>query len=591
MENVVEIRGLCFKYEDTEASVLNDVNLKVREGEFLGIMGPTGAGKTTLCLCITGLIPHTVSGQLAGEVIVAGMKTSEHTLYDFVPQCVGMVFQDPESQLFGLDVEEDVAFALEYEGLPRTEIRKRLQWALNVVRLDGFEERFPYFLSGGQKQRVAIASVLASRPRVLVLDEPTSELDPIGKGEVFRAIDDIRRTFQCTIIVVEHDTEDLVRFADRLVVMNKGRIALEGRPNEIFRRGSQAQTLGVKPPQVTELGYLIHDQHMSEWAEYGIPLTIEEARDRLLRALEKRDASLGKYAVHEHPLDARKDEPLVEAKDLWHIYGLGTEREIAALKGIDLAIHPQDFVAFIGQNGSGKTTLAKHFNGLLKPSKGSVLVNGRNTKTASVSELSGMVGYCFQNPDHQIFNTTVYDEIAYGPRNLRLSKEQLHDRVLEALRAVGLEGYEKLNPLFLGKGERQKIAVASILAMHPRLLIVDEPTTGMDWRTLTTMMNLIKHLNESGMAVVFITHNMEIVAEYAKRIVVLFDGKVILDGSTGWVFSQPDLLMKALIAPPQITQLAQTLKSYFRPDTLSVRDACEHLRLLSRGGTNNAVAL
>jgi len=591
LENAVEIRGLSFKYEDTEASVLNDVNLKVREGEFLGIMGPTGAGKTTLCLCVTGLIPHTVSGQLAGEVIVVGKKTSEHTLYDFVPQGVGMVFQDPESQLFGLDVEEDVVFALEYENLPRTEIRKRLQWALNVVRLDGFEERFPYFLSGGQKQRVAIASVLASRPKILVLDEPTSELDPIGKGEVFRAIDEVRRTFQCTIIVVEHDTENLVRFADRLVVMNKGRIVLEGTPGEIFRHGSEVQKLGVKAPQVTDLGYLIHEHRMNEWAEYGTPLTIEEARDRLLRVLEKRNTPFGTHAAQHRTLEARKDEPIVETKDLWHIYGMGTDREIAALKGIDLVIYPNDFVAFIGQNGSGKTTLAKHFNGLLKPSKGSVLVSGRDTKTASVSELSGAVGYCFQNPDHQIFNTTVYDEIAYGPRNLKLSKDQLHDRILEALRAVGLEGYEKLNPLFLGKGERQKVAVASILAMHPKLLIVDEPTTGMDWRTLTTMMNLIKNLNESGMAVVFITHNMEIVAEYAKRVIVLFDGRVVLDGPTSQVFSQTDLLMKALITPPQITQLAQMLKSYFSPSTITVRDACEHLRLLSRGGTNHAAVI
>lgn len=577
MRNIVEVRGLSFKYEDTESPVLNDINLTVKEGEFLGIMGPTGAGKTTLCLCISGLIPHTLSGEFKGDVTIAGMKTTEHTLHEFAPKMIGMVFQDPESQLFGLDVEEDVTFALEYLGLSREEMKNRLRWALNIVRLDGFEERFPYYLSGGQKQRVAIASVLASRPKILILDEPTSELDPVGRGEVFRAIDEIRRIYKCTTIVVEHNAEELVKFADKLIIMNDGRIVLEGTPDDVFQRGAELHTLGIKPPQVTELGCLLRDHEVDEWIEYDIPLTIEEAYDRLVRIFRKRNIMSKQYGIEKPSSNAQEEEPIIQVKDLWHIYGRGTDREMAALKGIDLTVYPNEFIAFIGQNGSGKTTLAKHFNGLLKPSKGHVIVNGKDTRRCSISELAETIGYCFQNPDHQIFNRTVYDEVAYGPKNLGLSKEEVQERVIEAIKAVGLEGYEKLNPLFLGKGERQKVAVASVLAMHPRLLIVDEPTTGMDWKTSITMMNLIKQLNQNGMAVVFITHNMEIVAEYARRVVVLFEGKAILDGPTNWVFSQPDVLMKTLIKPPQITQLAQMLKGYFKPDTISVREAYEHL--------------
>lgn len=581
MRNIVEVRGLSFKYEDTEGPVLNDINLTVKEEEFLGIMGPTGAGKTTLCLCISGLIPHTLSGEFKGDVIIADMKTTEYTLYDFVPKMIGMVFQDPESQLFGLDVEEDVTFALEYSGLSREEMKNRLRWALNIVRLDGFEERFPYYLSGGQKQRVAIASALALRPKILILDEPTSELDPVGKSEVFRAIGEMRKIYKCTTIVVEHNAEELVKFADKLIIINDGRIALEGTPEEVFHRATELRTLGIKPPQVTELGYLPKDHRADEWIEYDTPLTIEEAHSRLVNIFRKRNIMPKQYRIEKPSSNAQKEEPIIQVKDLWHVYGRGTEREVAALKGLNFNIYPNEFIAFIGQNGSGKTTLAKHFNGLLKPSKGHVIVDGKDTRRCGISELAKMVGYCFQNPDHQIFNITVYDEIAYGPKNLGLSKEKVQERVIEAIKAVGLEGYEKLNPLFLGKGERQKVAVASTLVMHPRLLIVDEPTTGMDWKTSITMMNLIKQLNQNGMAVVFITHNMEIVAEYARRVVVLFEGKVILDGPTNWVFSQPDVLMKTLIRPPQITQLAQMLEGYLKPDTIGVREAYEHLRLLS----------
>jgi len=577
MTNAVEIRNLSFKYEGALEPALKGINLTIREGELLGILGPTGAGKTTLCLCIAGLIPHTLNGEYIGDVTIFGLKMTENPLQVFVPKMISMVFQDPESQLFGLDVEEDITFALNYLGLPHKEIKDRLQWALNIVGLSGFEEKFPYYLSGGQKQRVAIAAALATKPKILILDEPTSELDPIGKSEVFSAINELRRTYKCTTIVVEHNVEELVKFSDRLIVMNKGQVVLEGTPDKIFQHVQELNRLGIKPPQVTELGYLLKNRGIHELSEYDIPLTIDEAYKRLLSIFRKQGISPTKHNVKEPCLDIRSEEPIIQTKDLWYIYGQGTERETVALKGVNLDIYPGEFIAFIGQNGSGKTTLAKHFIGLLKPSKGSVIVNGKDTRKCRVSELATTVGYCFQNPDHQIFNRTVYDEVAYGPKNLGISKEEIRERVTEALRAVGLEGYDKLNPFFLGKGERQKVAVASVLAMRPKVLIVDEPTTGMDWKTSITMMNLIKELNQKGMTVIFITHNMEIVAEYAKRVVVLFDGKIELDGPTRWVFSKPHILLKTLIKPPQITQLSQMLNGYLKPDTISVEEAYEQL--------------
>lgn len=453
-------------------------------------------------MCIAGLIPHTISGEFKGDVTILGLKTAEHPLYDFIPKLISIVFQDPESQLFGLDVEEDITFALNYLGLPREEIKNRLQWALNIVRLSGFEERFPYYLSGGQKQRIAIAAALATKPKILILDEPTSKLDPIGKSEVFSVINELRKTYKCTAIVVEHNVEELVKFSDRIMVMNNGRIVLEGTSKNVFRHVEELGRIGVKVPQVTELGYLFETHRVVEMSEYNIPLTIEEACGRLLNIFKKRGISPHQCEIKEQSLDIRNEKPIIETKGLWHIYGQGTEREMVALKDININIYQGEFIAFIGQNGSGKTTLAKHFIGLLKPTRGYVIVNGKDTRKCRVSELAAMVGYCFQNPDHQIFNRTVYDEVAYGPKNLNISNEEIQERVAEAVKAVGLEGYEKLNPFFLGKGERQKVAVASVLAMRPKVLIVDEPTTGMDWKTSITMMNLIKELNQKGMTVI-----------------------------------------------------------------------------------------
>jgi energy-coupling factor transport system ATP-binding protein len=365
--------------------------------------------------------------------------------------------------------------------------------------------------------------------------------------------------------------------------MNNGEIILEGEPKEVFQHAEELDRLGIKLPQVTELSYLFKTHQIKEMSEYNTPLTIEEAYIRLVNIFKKRGISPIRYEVKESSSDIRNDEPLIQVKDLWHIYGKGTDRETVALKGINLNIYSGEFVAFVGQNGSGKTTLAKHFIGLLKPTKGCVIVNGKDTRKSRVSELAATVGYCFQNPDHQIFNRTVYDEIAYGPRNLNIPKEEIQERVVEAIKTVGLEGYEKLNPFFLGKGERQKVAVASVLAMRPKVLIVDEPTTGMDWKTSIAMMDLIKKLNQEGMTVIFITHNMEIVAEYARRVVVLFDGQVLLDGPTSLVFSQQNVLIKAFIKPPPITQLSHMLNGYLKTDTVSVKEAYDQIvSLLSR---------
>jgi len=577
MEYVVKIKDLKYKYRRSPDWVLKGISLSVRKGEILGIVGPSGAGKTTLCMCLNGIIPHVLRGTMEGEVTVLGMNTLEHTSQELTSK-IGIVFQDPETQLFGLTVEEDVSFLPINLGLPPDEVKRRVKWSLSIVGLEGYEDRFPYFLSGGEKQRVAIASVLSGQPEVIILDEPTSELDPIGKDQVFQVINQMARLGR-TMIIVEHDTERLAQIADRIIVINDGQIVLEGTPEEVFTEVTLLEKLGVKVPETVKLGYLF-DKEKVGWAKkYGYPLSLEEAYERLIKIFAEKKVSKKQYTLEasKQSLERKQEEPIIKVRNLWHVYGEGTPTQTVALKNISLDIYEGEFIAIIGQNGSGKTTLVKHFNKLLTPSNGQVIVYGMDTREVSTAELAKRVGYCFQNPDHQIFSKTVWEEVTFGPKNLGLPEEEVKKRALEALKTVGLEGYEDEDPFSLGKGERQKIAVASVLAMKPDVLIVDEPTTGMDRKASIGMMELIKSLNDAGKTIIIITHDMDIVAQYARRVIVLHQGEILIDGPTNRVFSQPKVLEKTNIKPPQITRLAYKLKEYIRPDILTIEEAHKEL--------------
>jgi len=575
VSDVIEVRNVWYTYPGEHKPVLHEVNFSVKRGEVLGIMGPIGAGKTTLCLCLSGLIPHSIGGNLQGEVIVTGLKTVEHEASE-LNRKIGIVFQDPEIQIFGMEVEEDVGFKPKNMGMPDSEVSDRVRWALHYVRLDGFQRRFPYTLSGGQKQRLAIASILSARPEILVLDEPTSELDPIGKVEVFDVIRQLTKSESMTVVIVEHEAEELARIADRILVMKDGQVVRDASPRECFKDIEELEDLGVRAPEVLELGHLLMKDQSRKWTEYDYPLIVEEAQYRLeplLKNLPKKSQNF-EETVREY----NKGEAVIEVQNLTHIYGAGTSEEVVALQGINLQVHKGEMVALIGQNGCGKTTLAKHLNGLLRPTEGTVRVLGLDTRRVRPEKLAEKVGYCFQNPDHQIFKSTVFEEVAFGPRNLLLSKEEIQARVQESLSTVGLIGYEKSNPFFLSKGDRQRVAVASVLAMHPEVFVIDEPTTGLDWRTSDNMMLLVKDLNAKGHTVLFITHNMRIVAQYARRVVVMHEGRVLLDGPTRSVFAQPDILGKTFINPPQITQLCHRLRNYIGSDRLTVREVYEELQ-------------
>jgi energy-coupling factor transport system ATP-binding protein len=554
---VVAIKDLQFRYRGEKKWALDGISLDIPKGEFLVIMGASEAGKSTLATCLNGLIPHYMRGRLNGDVVVLGQNTKEST----VPQLaedVGIVFQDFEAQLFSTNVELEIAFGPENFGVSREEMKRRIDENLKYVGLEEFRNRPPFTLSGGQKQKLAIASVLAMQPKILVMDEPTTDLDPISKQGIFEIINKLRQSDDRTLIVVEHETEETLD-ADRIVLIQEGKIVKSGPVREILQDVESLEELGVMPLGIPKFFNKVNPSSQ-------LPLTPEEGVDAFKQANLHISDNKYKELVLEEDATAREfSTPVIQCTDLEHTYPNG----VNALQGIDLEINLGEMVAIIGQNGSGKTTLAKHFNGLLMPTGGDIRVNDIPTSEQGIFKLGQRVGYVFQNPDHQIFSEFVFDEVAFSPRLRNVPEDEVKERVSEALEAVGLVGYEQEDPFSLTKSGRQRVAVAAVLAIQPDVLILDEPTTGLDYREQRSMMDMVKRLNERGSTTIFITHHMWVVAEYAQKVFVIKDGKILLKGSKREVFSNEKILEESFLRPPHFVQLANRLgKTFLTPDEM-----------------------
>jgi energy-coupling factor transport system ATP-binding protein len=548
MEPVVSIEGLAYRYRGQQKSALKGVDLEVAEGEFVVIMGPSGAGKSTLCVSLNGLIPHFFKGKMEGEVRIEGRSTREGKVGEFAQE-VGLVFQDFEAQLFSTNVALEVAFGPENFRVERGEMVERVEKMLGQVRLEGFEKRTPATLSGGQKQRLAIASVLAIEPRILCLDEPTTDLDPVGKLGIFEIAEDLKDRDDVTLIVVEHETEETLD-ADRIVVLRDGEIVADRPAREVLRDVELLQESSVMPLQVTRF---FHE--MGLW-QGQLPLTLQEGvAEFRRRSWQVNPDRHGRLVDADAKREEGYGEPVIEVEGLTHRYQNG----VVALEGVDLTVRKGEFLAVLGQNGSGKTTLVKHFNGLLEPTEGTVRVGEGETSEQGLRQLGQSVGYVFQNPDHQIFSDTVADEVAFGPKIRGMEEDEIKERVEEALVAVGLEGRGGEDPFGLTKGERQRVAVASVLSVRPDVLILDEPTTGLDYAEQRSMMDLVKSLNEAGSTIIAVTHTMWVVAEYAHRAAVVRDGEISLQGTVREVFAEEDELRDAALRPPHIVALGNAL--------------------------------
>jgi energy-coupling factor transport system ATP-binding protein len=542
MTIAVSIENLSFTYTGKETPALKNISAQIEGGSFICIMGHGGAGKSSLCYSLNALIPKFFRGSYLGRVVVKGKEAARSNVAGLSRQ-VGLVFQDFESQLFSTNVELEMAFGPENHGQAHDEIEKRIKKYLQAIRLEHFRGRQPATLSGGQKQRLAIGSVLTLEPDILVLDEPTTDLDPQGAEEVLAIARNLRQEGR-TLLMVAPEPEMAVD-ADEIWLMREGELIAQGPPAEILSDLSRLSSCGTKLPALIELFQTMH------WP--GRPLTVGEALD----LIDRNDLVQTRGNIHPPENFIQAEGPVIlQADELAYCYSF---QKVAALQGINWTVREGEFIALLGQNGSGKTTLAKHCNGLLKPTAGQMLVRGKPTMNFSHKDLAQEVGYIFQNPDHQIFAKTVEEEISFGLKVLGKDPQTIRERMAEALEVVELQGYEKELPFTLTKGERQRVAVASVLAVQPKVLILDEPTTGLDYIHQRRMMDLLRRLNQRGHTIIIITHSMWVAAEYADRTVVLKEGRIILDGATRHIFTQESKLAEASLAPPPLVQISNRL--------------------------------
>ena len=488
----IEIEHLTFRYRSREENALEDISLKVKKGQIVLIAGTSGCGKTTLARCINGLIPRSYKGDISGEIRLMGQSIQNMTLAK-ISQMIGTVLQDPERQILGSQVKNEVAFGLENLSYPREEIIKGVEAALSRLNILDLADRETFSLSGGEKQKIALAGVLAMKPSILLLDEPLASLDPASAQETLQIIRSLADEGM-TVLMVEHRVEDVLGIhPDRILYLDKGKIVYDG--------SIEAITDAVDYREVKLPAKIV--MHKAK-ADQPMPALISLVES-------KKDVQAA---------------PLVEFKNV----AFGYDKERIVLHEINLSINKGDIIALLGANGAGKTTMVKHAIGLLKPVSGTVLVEGKDTKEMSVAEIANTLGYVFQSPSHMLFAPTVRDELSFGPKNLKHSPEDIENSVNQSLEIVNLSEMIDTPPLAMSFGQQKRISIAAILAMHSKILVMDEPTAGQDYKNYTEFMNAIVQLPNFD-AILFITHDIDLAQIYANRVLLFNDGRIVCDGT------------------------------------------------------------
>ena len=577
---MIEIQELTFKYAEAKKNALENVTLNIQKGDFVGIIGESGAGKTTLCSCLNALIPHHYTGDFYGSVKVEGQDTFD-VKPDKLALKVGSVFQDIESQIVSYFVEDEILFGLENFGVPANQIEERITEALEALGISELRHREISTLSGGQKQKVVFASIIALKPDYLILDEPTGELDPASSLQIFKLLKKLNEERGITVIVAEQKIMLLCEFVKKLIVLEKGTVVHYGEIRSTLTHQREMEEAGINCPRVLTLTGKMMEEGLTPSGmktEERICLNTQEAADFIKRMMgndchvKADDDSL---KPSQEPVTEPSEQPVLEFKNVCFSYN-----ETANVHDLNVKIQKGDFTAITGSNGAGKSTFSKLCNGLLQPSSGDVFVLGQNTKRNKVSSLAKHIGFLFQNPDRQICCSTVEEEIAFSLKNNGLSKEEIQRKVEATIKEFGFDA--KTEPFNMSRGQRQRLCLACLIALNPEILILDEPTTGLDYRECMEMMNRIRELNENGTTVIMVCHDMEVVLDFAKSVIVMNRGEILAQGATREILSNKELLAKARLLQPQIAATCSLLGDEFK-GLFTVEELISKLKLAKKG--------
>ena len=542
---MISFKNFSFKYNNVVDKTLKNIDLTINKGEKVLIVGPSGSGKSTLSHCINGLIPFSYNGEIEGELIIDNIKPYEESLSD-VSKKVGTILQDQDSQFIGLSVGEDVAFNFENNAMPLNEMKVKVIDALELVNMVDFINHSPYELSGGQKQRVSLAGVLGSDAEVLLFDEPLANLDPASGKEIMQLINDIHEKTNKTIIIVEHRIEDVLEQPfDKVIVINKGKVQGFGTPDEILK-SDLLKNNGLREPLYLEAMKLA-----------GCDISQSENLKDLSNIDEKNKEVLKNWFNNEtsNKDSIIKEEKILEVKNLAFSYD-GIKNTI---NDVSFHLNKGEILAVLGNNGAGKSTLCRLITGILKPQKGSIFLNNQCIDSWSIKQKGSAIGYVMQNPNQMISQHMIKDEIALGLKCRNYSKEEIDKKVEEVLKICGLYPYRNWPVSALSYGQKKRVTIASILAINPEVIILDEPTAGQDYKHYTEFMEFIKELSAQGISIILITHDMQLTLEYCHRAVVLSGGEKIADDKPSNILTDENIIKKANLKETSLSTLAKSI--------------------------------
>ena len=543
---IISFKNFSFQYRAQKKPTLKEINLDIYPGERVLIAGPSGCGKSTLAGCINGLNPFSNPGECSGELIVDGVDAPKSSIFQLSAH-VGTVLQDPDGQFIGLTVGEDIAFALENSCMPQDEMHEITRHAAELVGIQDHLDFAPHELSGGQKQRVSLAGVMVDQVKILLFDEPLANLDPATGKQTIELIDEIQEKTDTTVVIIEHRLEDVLwRDVDRIVLMGDGKILADLHPDELLSTRLLEENGIREPLYLTALRYAGVELAPVKKPAHVDSVVIDEAdRKKMTDWFWSRPAA---EAEKEH-------EPLLEVRNLT----FGYERGRQTLRDVSLTIHKGEMVSIVGKNGAGKSTFSKLVCGFETPDSGEILFQGRNLLQENIRHRAKHIGYVMQNPNQMISKTMIFDEVALSLRNMGKSEEEIREKVEETLKVCGLFPFRNWPVSALSFGQKKRVTIASVLVQDPELIILDEPTAGQDFRHYTEIMEFLRGLNEKGVTVVMITHDMHLMLEYTPRALVFADGRLIADRSAAAVLCDPQLIRQAALKETSLFTLANQL--------------------------------